>query len=207
VFDDIRAYVGDACILGNHVMLKPQAVVGSEGFGWAFLDGALQRIPQIGIVELGDDVQIGANSCVDRAQTGVTAIGEGTKIDNLVQIGHNCSIGKHCAIAAQTGLAGSTIVGDYVQIGGQVGIAGHLHIGTRARIAARSAVWGNIADDTIVSGSPARPHRDVLKIGPTCSGCRNSTIASKRSNGGSTPIIPTAWARAPERGRRRPGAA
>jgi UDP-3-O-[3-hydroxymyristoyl] glucosamine N-acyltransferase len=161
---DTRAYVGDRCILGDRVVLKPNAVVGSDGFGWAFLEGALRKIPQIGIVQLGDDVEIGANSCVDRAQTGVTSIGTGTKIDNLVQVGHNCRIGKHCAIAAQCGLAGSTIVGDYVQIGGQVGIAGHLTIGSRARIAARSEIWGNVAEAVTVSGQPARLHREHLKV-------------------------------------------
>jgi UDP-3-O-[3-hydroxymyristoyl] glucosamine N-acyltransferase len=161
---DTRAYVGERSVLGNRVTLKPQAVIGGQGFGWAFLDGGLRRIPQIGYVQLGDDVEIGSNACVDRAQTGVTSIGEGTKIDNLVQIGHNCRIGKHCAIAAQCGLAGSTIVGDYVQMGGQVGVAGHLAIGSRVRIAARSEVWGNIADDLVVSGAPARAHRQTLKV-------------------------------------------
>jgi UDP-3-O-[3-hydroxymyristoyl] glucosamine N-acyltransferase len=160
---DTRAYIGDRCTLGDRVILKPQAVVGSEGFGWAFLEGALRKIPQIGTVQLGNDVEIGANSCVDRAQTGVTSVGDGTKIDNLVQIGHNCRIGKHTAIAALCGLAGSTIVGDYVQIGGQVGIAGHLTIGSRVRIAARAEVWGNIESDTTISGTPARPHRETLK--------------------------------------------
>ena len=163
-FIDVRAYVGEGSVLGNRVILKPQAVIGSEGFGWAFMEGALRKIPQIGIVELGDDVQIGANSCVDRAQTGFTSIGAGTKIDNLVQVGHNSRIGKHCAIAALCGMAGSTIIGDYVQIGGQVGIAGHLKIGSRVRIAARSEVWGDIDDDLIVSGAPARAHRETLKI-------------------------------------------
>jgi UDP-3-O-[3-hydroxymyristoyl] glucosamine N-acyltransferase len=161
---DTRAYVGERSVLGDRVTLKPQAVIAGQGFGWAFLDGGLCRIPQIGYVQLGDDVEIGSNTCVDRAQTGVTAIGEGTKIDNLVQIGHNCRIGKHCAIAAQSGLAGSTIVGDYVQMGGQVGIAGHLTIGSRVRIAARSEVWGEIADGMVVSGAPARAHRQTLKI-------------------------------------------
>jgi UDP-3-O-[3-hydroxymyristoyl] glucosamine N-acyltransferase len=163
-FIDTRAYVGEASILGDRVILKPHAIIGSDGFGWAFMDGALRRIPQIGIVQLGNDVEIGANSCVDRAQTGVTSIGDGTKIDNLVQIGHNCRIGKHCAIAAQCGMAGSTIIGDYVQIGGQVGLKGHLTVGSRVRIAARSEIWGDIADDTVVSGAPARHHRETLKV-------------------------------------------
>jgi UDP-3-O-[3-hydroxymyristoyl] glucosamine N-acyltransferase len=160
---DTRAYIGDRCTLGDRVILKPQAVVGSGGFGWAFLEGALRKIPQIGTVQLGNDVEVGANTCIDRAQTGVTSVGDGTKIDNLVQIGHNCHIGKHCAIAALCGLAGSTIVGDYVQIGGQVGIAGHLTIGSRVRIAARAEVWGSVEPDSTISGSPARPHRERLK--------------------------------------------
>ncbi len=110
-----RATIMSASEIGNRVVLYPGCVIGSEGFGWAFVDGKSERIPQIGNVVLEDDVEIGANSCIDRAQTGSTLVGAGTKIDNLVQIGHNCRIGKHCVIAALTGLAGSTIIGDYLQ--------------------------------------------------------------------------------------------
>jgi UDP-3-O-[3-hydroxymyristoyl] glucosamine N-acyltransferase len=159
-----RAYVADGCSLGDRVVLQAQAIVGSDGFGWAFLDGALQKIPQIGIVEVGDDVEIGANTCIDRAQTGVTSIGDGTKIDNLCQIGHNCRIGRHTAIAAQVGLAGTTIVGDYVQIGGQAGLAGHLSVGSRARIAGGAEVWSDVPAGATVSGSPARDHRANLRV-------------------------------------------
>ena len=159
-----RAYVADRCVLGDRVVLQAGAVVGSDGFGWAFLDGALQKIPQIGIVELGDDVDIGANTCIDRAQTGVTSIGDGTKIDNLCQIGHNCRIGRHTAIAAQTGLAGTTTIGDYVQVGGQSGFGGHLTVGSRAKIAGGAEVWGDVDAGATVSGSPARPHRDNLRV-------------------------------------------
>jgi UDP-3-O-[3-hydroxymyristoyl] glucosamine N-acyltransferase len=159
-----RAYVADRCIVGDRVVLQAQAIVGSDGFGWAFLEGTLQKIPQIGIVELGDDVEVGANTCIDRAQTGVTSIGTGTKIDNLCQIGHNCRIGKHSAIAALTGLAGTTTLGDYVQIGGQSGFAGHLTIGSRAKIGAGSEVWGDVAEGATVSGSPARDHRENLRV-------------------------------------------
>jgi UDP-3-O-[3-hydroxymyristoyl] glucosamine N-acyltransferase len=159
-----RAYVAGSCVLGARVVLGPGAIVGSDGFGWAFLDGALQKIPQIGIVELGDDVDIGANTCIDRAQTGVTSIGNGTKIDNLCQIGHNCRIGQHCAIAAQTGLAGTTTIGDYVQVGGQSGFSGHLVVGSQAKIAAGSAVWADVDAGAMVGGSPARPHRENLRV-------------------------------------------
>lgn len=159
-----RAFVGARCVVGDRVILQPQSIVGGDGFGWAFLDGALQKIPQIGIVELADDVEIGAGTCVDRAQTGVTSIGTGTKIDNLCQIGHNCRIGKHCAIAAQTGLAGSTTLGDYVQVGGQSGFGGHLTVGSQAKVAGGSEVWGDVDGGATVSGSPARPHRENVRV-------------------------------------------
>lgn len=159
-----RALVADRCVIGDRVVLQAQAVIGSDGFGWAFLEGALQKIPQIGIVALGNDVEIGANTCIDRAQTGVTSVGDGTKIDNLCQIGHNCRIGKHCAIAAQCGLAGTTTFGDYVQAGGQSGFGGHLTVGTGAKIAGGAEVWGDVPAGATVSGSPARAHRENLRV-------------------------------------------
>ncbi|MEO6913379.1 MAG: UDP-3-O-(3-hydroxymyristoyl)glucosamine N-acyltransferase [Candidatus Baltobacteraceae bacterium] len=158
-----RATVLDRCKVGDRVILHPGAVIGSDGFGYVFLDDHFESIPQIGDVVLDDDVEIGANTCVDRAQTGSTRIGRGSKIDNLCQIGHNCRIGEHSAFAAQTGLAGSTIVGSYTQVGGQSGFKGHITIGSRVKIAAGSAVWGDVPDDEFVSGRPARPHRDELK--------------------------------------------
>lgn len=158
-----RTTLLDDCRIGNRVILHPGAVIGSDGFGYAFLDGAFIKIPQVGNVLLEDDVEIGANTCVDRAQTGSTVIGQGSKVDNLVQIGHNCRVGRHSAFAAQAGLAGSTIVGDYVQVGGQTGFKGHITIGSRAKIGAGSAVWGDIPDDAFVSGRPAREHREELK--------------------------------------------
>ena len=159
-----RAYLADRCIAGDRVVLHAGAVVGSDGFGWAFLEGRLVKIPQIGIVTLGDDVDIGANTCIDRAQTGVTSIGTGTKIDNLCQIGHNSSIGKHSAIAALAGLAGTTAIGDYVRVGGQVGFKGHITIGNRVTIAAATEIWGDVPDDAFVSGRPARDHRETLRF-------------------------------------------
>ncbi len=175
------AYVGDGVSIGNAVWIHSRAsimsetrvgdrvvlysgcVIGSDGFGWAFADGRSERIPQIGNVVLDDDVEVGANTCIDRAQTGSTRIGTGTKIDNLVQIGHNCSIGKHCVIAALTGLAGSTVIGDYVKVGGQAGFKGHVRVGSRVSIAGKAGIWADIADGATVSGNPARDHREHVR--------------------------------------------
>ena len=158
-----RATVLDGCVIGKRVVLHAGSVIGSEGFGWAFTEGKLQRIPQVGNVVLDDDVEVGANTTIDRAQTGSTRVGEGTKIDNLVQIGHNCRIGKHCAFASLTGLAGSTVVGDYVQVGGQVGFKGHITVGNRVTIAGQTGVWGDVPDGAMISGMPGRDHRERMK--------------------------------------------
>ena len=158
-----RAVFLDACVAGDRVVLQAGAVVGADGFGYAFIAGALSKIPQIGNVVLGDDVEIGANACVDRAQTGSTTIGTGTKIDNFVQIGHNCQIGKHCGFAAMVGIAGSTKVGDYTVIGGQAGVNGHITLGSRVRVAGGAHVWRDVPDGATVSGAPARDHRDELR--------------------------------------------
>ena len=178
---DCGAYVGDDVVIGkdvwiharssvmrgtrigDRVVLHCGSVIGSDGFGWAFVDGRSERIPQIGNVELEDDVEVGANSCIDRAQTGSTRIGEGTKIDNLVQIGHNCRVGKHCVIAALTGLAGSTVIGDYVKVGGQVGFKGHVNVGSHVTIAGQSGIWGDVESGATISGNPARNHREDLR--------------------------------------------
>lgn len=158
-----HARVLHECVIGDRTILHCGATIGSDGFGYVFVDGHFERIPQVGNAVLGADVEIGANTCVDRAQTGSTSIGDGTKIDNLVQIGHNCRIGKHTGMAAQTGLAGSTTMGDYVLVGGQAGFKGHITIGSRVKIAGGSAVWGDVPDDAFVSGRPARPHREELR--------------------------------------------
>jgi UDP-3-O-[3-hydroxymyristoyl] glucosamine N-acyltransferase len=158
-----RASIMSGTQIGNRVVLHAGCVIGSDGFGWAFIDGRSERIPQVGNVVLEDDVEVGANSCIDRAQTGSTCIGAGTKIDNLVQIGHNCRVGKHCVIAALTGLAGSTVIGDHVKVGGQVGFKGHVTVGSGVNIAGQSGIWGDIADGATVSGSPARDHREELR--------------------------------------------
>ncbi len=159
-----HAYLADRCVAGDRVVLQAGAVIGSDGFGWAFLDGRLVKIPQVGIVTLGDDVEIGANTCIDRAQTGVTSIGTGTKIDNLCQIGHNARIGRHTAIAAFAGLAGTTTIGDYGRIAGSALFPGHTTIGDRVTIGGASHVWGDVPDDAFVSGQPAQNHRDHVRL-------------------------------------------
>ncbi|WP_317995827.1 UDP-3-O-(3-hydroxymyristoyl)glucosamine N-acyltransferase [Vulcanimicrobium alpinum] len=159
-----RAYLADRCVAGDRVVLQAGAVIGSDGFGWAFLDGRLIKIPQIGIVTLGDDVEIGANTCIDRAQTGVTSVGNGTKIDNLCQIGHNCRIGEHTAIAAFAGMAGTTVIGDYVRVAGSALFKGHITIGNRVTIAGAAHIWGDVPDGAFVGGRPAQNHRDEIRL-------------------------------------------
>jgi UDP-3-O-[3-hydroxymyristoyl] glucosamine N-acyltransferase len=138
-------------------------VIGADGFGFATEDGRHHKIPQIGIVRIEDDVEIGANSAVDRAALGETVIGEGTKIDNLVQIGHNVRIGKHCLLVSQVGIAGSTELGDYVVAAGQSGISGHLKIGSGAQIGAAAVVLHDVPDGAKVFGNPAIPFREYAR--------------------------------------------
>jgi UDP-3-O-[3-hydroxymyristoyl] glucosamine N-acyltransferase len=156
--------IRESCRIGNRVIIQPGAVIGSDGVGFVPTKNGLYKIPQIGTVELGDDVEIGANTTIDRATTGVTKIGKGTKIDNLVQIAHNVQIGENCIIVSQVGIAGSARIGNGVTFGGQSGTVGHNTIGDGAVIAARGGVFGDIKAKEIVSGYPARPHREALKI-------------------------------------------
>jgi UDP-3-O-[3-hydroxymyristoyl] glucosamine N-acyltransferase len=151
------ATVSAECTLGRRVRLQPGVVVGSDGFGYEVVSGRHEKVPQVGTVVIGDDVEIGANSTVDRSRFESTIVGEGTKIDNLVQVGHNVVIGKHCLICALTGIAGSVTLGDYVVVGGQCGIAGHVTIGSGAKLAAKSGVKEDIAPNTSVWGSPSLP--------------------------------------------------
>jgi UDP-3-O-[3-hydroxymyristoyl] glucosamine N-acyltransferase len=159
-----RAYLGRRCVLGDRVILQPGAVVGADGFGYAPVDGVYRKIPQIGIVVVEDDVEIGANACIDRATLGETRIGCGTKIDNLVQIAHNVAIGDHSVLAAQAGVAGSTHLGKRVRLGGQAGLIGHIRVGDDVSVGAQGGVIGDIPEGTTVSGYPARPHREALKV-------------------------------------------
>ncbi|MBZ0205779.1 MAG: UDP-3-O-(3-hydroxymyristoyl)glucosamine N-acyltransferase [Flavobacteriales bacterium] len=144
------------CVIGAHCVLHSGVVIGADGFGFIPNGkGEQEKMAQIGNVIIEDDVEIGANTTVDRATLGHTIIRKGAKLDNLIQVGHNVEIGAHTLVVAQTGIAGSTHVGSHCLIGGQVGIAGHLHIGDRVKIAAQSGIGSNIPDDAVVQGSPA----------------------------------------------------
>lgn len=155
--------IADNSVIGNHVILQAGCVIGSDGFGYYTKEDGHHRIPHMGCVVLEDDVEIGSNSTIDRATIGETRIRKGTKIDNLVQIAHNVLIGENCLIAAQVGIAGSTEVGNRVTIAGQAGLVGHIHIGDDVTIGAQSGVIGTIRPNQIVSGYPARNHRQALK--------------------------------------------
>ncbi len=168
-----QVYIGDNVVIGDNVTLKPGVkiyhnchigqrcvlhagcVVGADGFGFAPTADGYKKIPQLGNVVLEDDVELGANTTVDRAMMGSTVVGRGTKLDNLVQIGHNCHIGEHTVMCAQVGVAGSTKVGDHCMFGGQVGIAGHITVGDRVQLGAQSGVPGSVPSDARLMGSPA----------------------------------------------------
>lgn len=161
---DCRLYplvsLREGTVLGNRVIIHGGTVIGADGYGYEFSGGRHQKIRQAGIVEIEDDVEIGANSTVDRARFGSTLIGEGTKIDNLVQIGHNAQIGKHCLIVAQSGVSGSARVGDYVTIAAQVGVAGHIEIGDKAVLGGRAGAISNLPGGETYFGYPAKPMRE-----------------------------------------------
>lgn len=150
--------------IGNRVLIHAGTVIGSDGFGYVFNDGAHLKVPQIGNVVIHDDVEIGANVTIDRGALGSTVIGRGTKIDNLVQIAHNVVIGENCIIVAQVGIAGSTKLGSYVTLAGQVGLAGHLKIGNQVTVAAQSGVMNHIPDGEKWLGTPAHPDREMKRI-------------------------------------------
>ena len=149
--------------LGNRVRIHAGAAIGSDGFGYVLDAGVHRKVPQIGNVIIHDDVEIGANVTIDRGALGPTTIGQGTKIDNLVQIAHNVSIGEHCLVISQAGVAGSTKLGSYVTLAGQVGLAGHLKIGNKAIIAAQSGVMHDVPEGEKWFGSPAQPDRQMKR--------------------------------------------
>jgi UDP-3-O-[3-hydroxymyristoyl] glucosamine N-acyltransferase len=155
----------EGTVIGRGVILHSGCVLGADGFGFTLEGGRWEKFPQIGRVEIGDDVEIGANSCVDRAALGVTSIGEGTKLDNMVHIGHNCSIGRHVVIAAQTGLSGGVVVGDYAVIGGQVGIGDKARIESKAVLGSGCGILTSkiVRGGQVVWGTPARPLKTYLE--------------------------------------------
>ncbi len=173
-------YIGRGCVLGNNCRIGVNAYVsytkmgdncfifsgarlGTDGFGFQLVNGQHVRIPQVGLLLLGNDVEVGANTCIDRGALGNTIIGDGCRIDNLVQIAHNDKMGRGCVIVSQTGIAGSCTFGDYVVTGGQAGIADHIHIGSGAQVAAQSGIMRDIEPQTVVMGSPAVPFKDYMR--------------------------------------------
>jgi UDP-3-O-[3-hydroxymyristoyl] glucosamine N-acyltransferase len=166
--DDVVLYphavLYDNTVLGDRVILHAHAVLGADGFGYRMQDGKHVKSPQFGWVELGDDVEVGAGSTIDRGAFQPTRIGAGTKIDNLVQIGHNCQVGRHNLLVSQVGMAGSCSTGDYVVVAGQAGVADHIHIGAGAIIGARSAVSREVPPGVRFLGVPARPEGEQKRI-------------------------------------------
>jgi UDP-3-O-[3-hydroxymyristoyl] glucosamine N-acyltransferase len=150
--------------IGKNVIIHSGTVVGSDGFGFATVNGVHHKIPQVGTVEIGDDVEIGANVAIDRARFAKTVIGRGTKIDNLVQIAHNVVIGENCLIVSQVGISGSTVLGNNVVLAGQVGLVGHIKVGDGAVVAAQSGVSKSIPDGTMMWGYPAKPIAEAKKV-------------------------------------------
>jgi UDP-3-O-[3-hydroxymyristoyl] glucosamine N-acyltransferase len=150
--------------VGRGVIIHSGAVIGSDGFGFITIKGAHHKIPQVGTVQIDDDVEIGANVTIDRSRFGKTVIGRGTKIDNLVQIAHNVSIGENALIVAQVGVAGSVIIGNNVTLGGQAGLVGHITIGDNAVVTGQSGVAKSVPADTMVSGYPARPFMTTQRV-------------------------------------------
>jgi len=159
-----NAVIREGCRIGARCVIHSGAIIGSDGFGFAPLGGQWAKIPQVGIVVLGDDVEVGSCTCIDRATFGETVVGAGTKIDNLVQVGHNVRIGEHCAIAGTTGIAGSARIGNGVRIGASSGIIGHIEIGDNATVAARSGVTNSIEPGRVVSGFPAIDHSEQRRL-------------------------------------------
>lgn len=151
-------------VVGQRVIIHAGAVLGSDGFGFSTTQGQHTKIPQVGHVVIEDDVEIGACVAIDRATTGITRIGRGTKMDNLIQIGHNVTVGENCLIVSQVGIAGSTEVGDRVILGGQAGIAGHITIGDDSVVMAKTGVIGNLPAGSQVFGTPARPHKEKMRL-------------------------------------------
>ena len=153
IYPNVTVYHG--CKLGNNVTLHAGCVIGADGFGFAPGADGYEKIPQIGIVELEDNVEVGANTCIDRATMGHTLIKQGVKLDNLIQVAHNVEIGKHTVMASQVGIAGSAKIGEWCMFGGQVGVAGHIKVGDHVNVGAQSGIPGNTKSNTTLMGYPA----------------------------------------------------
>jgi UDP-3-O-[3-hydroxymyristoyl] glucosamine N-acyltransferase len=166
--DDVVLYphavLYDGTVLGDRVILHAHAVIGADGFGYRFQDGRHVKVPQLGCVEVGDDVEVGAATTIDRGTFQATRIGAGTKIDNLVMVGHNCTIGRHNLLVGQAGIAGSCTTGDYVVLAGQAGVADHIHISDRAVIGAQAGLMNDVPAGQRMLGTPARPERDAKRM-------------------------------------------
>jgi UDP-3-O-[3-hydroxymyristoyl] glucosamine N-acyltransferase len=152
-------------LIGARCIVHSGAVIGADGFGFVLVEGCYEKFPQIGRVIIGDDVEIGANTCIDRAALGVTSIGDGTKLDNMVHIGHNCRVGRHVVIAAQTGLSGAVEIGDYAVVGGQVGIGDKARIEPGAVLGSGCGILTSkiVRSGQVVWGTPARPLKEHLQ--------------------------------------------
>jgi UDP-3-O-[3-hydroxymyristoyl] glucosamine N-acyltransferase len=166
--DDVVLYPNvvlyDGTVLGDRVIVHANTVLGADGFGYRFQAGRHVKVPQLGYVEVGSDVEIGACTTVDRGTFQATRVGAGTKIDNLVQVGHNCKIGTHNILVSQVGIAGSTSTGNYVVMAGQVGVCDHVHIGDGAVIGAKAGVTKDVAPGQRMLGAPAAPERDQKRV-------------------------------------------
>lgn len=153
-----RVTIATECVIKDRVRLQPGVVIGSDGFGYEFVQGRHEKVPQVGHVVIENDVEIGANSTLDRARFSRTVVGEGTKIDNLVMIAHNVVIGRHCLICAQVGISGSSTIEDYVVLGGQAGVAGHLTIGKGSKADGQTGINSDLEPGSFVKGSPCMPY-------------------------------------------------
>jgi UDP-3-O-[3-hydroxymyristoyl] glucosamine N-acyltransferase len=158
-----RVVIEDGCRVGDRCVLQSGAVIGSDGYGFATVDGIHHKVPQVGIVVLEDDVEIQANTTIDRATMGETRVGRGTKVDNLVQLAHNVQVGEHCLLVSQSGVSGSTKIGRHSVFAGQAGAAGHLEIGERVVVTARAAAMKSVPDGTILAGFPGRPQSEWMR--------------------------------------------
>lgn len=161
LYPGVKIYHG--CKVGKNCILHSGVVIGADGFGFAPVNGAYNKIPQIGIVVIEDDVEIGANTTVDRATMGCTRIKRGVKLDNLIQVAHNCEVGENTVIASQAGIAGSTKVGANCMVGGQVGFAGHIHVGDNVQIGAQSGLNKDVASGSRIMGYPAVDIKDFAR--------------------------------------------